>query len=293
MPRLKGIIRQNWLANQYWIRGLGSLFGGVFRDGIDVLVLPPTLAGLRDPGTALGRLEPIHLAVRPEQSALVLSSLFKAGWRPSGITLPAWSLRGYAAGARYLEWDREGQRLILTWGLEWWFRDFAETVWERAGTLSVGGWSLRCLEHTDALIYCLCQPSIENGFRQAALVLTLVASERRIDWTRVKQALTHRPATPGFSGLMAALTPFFEQWGAPPGMFLDGIGAPVSSASRPPARAWWRRLPADWRTFRRVLAGCPGLLPALVQLPGYLMGRWGVPGPGDLPSGLWRWLRRR
>ncbi len=288
MPRLKGVMRRAWLANQRWIARIEPSLAACARDGIEVLVLPPTLRLLLDSSAVMSAQERLSLAVRPGQAEPAVRCLLRAGWRMPEVSLPRWSLTGYIVGARHLMLqEAQGQPLMLTWGLEWWLADRVGEVWTGARHELLGRQPVRRLDSADALEFELRHPVGDPPLRRIAEIL-MIAQHGEPDWGRLAQAVRERPLPPDWSAALALMQPFLDQWGAPPD--LPRWCGPPSPARAAPRASLLRRSRYDWRAYRAALGSRHGLAAALIQLPGYLMGRWHVPGPGGLPRRLLGWI---
>jgi len=292
LPRFKGVMRHAWLANQGLLAQLRDTLGECARADVRVLVLPPTQRLILDASAVTSREQPLCWAVRPQQAERVLRCLLGGGWRSVDVHLPRWSLLGYTLGSRHLLLRHDnGLQLMLTWGLEWWFGDQAEPVWGRAVRERIGQRSLLILDPTDALEFELRRPRDADPFASMAAVLgSLAAAPGDLDWTRLQTAIHQRPLIGEWSQAQAFLQPFFEQRGAPANP--QRWSVPAAGADPQPFRraSLGARWIADWRLYRCALGEGRGLGTALIQLPGYLMGKWRLRSPGALARGLVTWI---
>ncbi len=289
-PRFKGIIRQAWLANQRWTASIEPTLAACTNDGIEVLILPPTQRILRDGSAVMNRQEPMSWAVRSTQAEPMISCLLSSGWKSHEVRLPRWSLTGYVLGTRHLMLRHDtGQGLMLTWGMEWWFGDRTDAVWTGADHARLGRQPVRSLNAADALALTLREPISDQPFTRIADAL-LIADNGALNWRRLEDAVRHCPPASDWSSVLAPLQPFFDSWGAPPQLQSWFTTAPADSPPARPRVTLLQRYRDDWGVYRMALGNHRGPTAALVQLPGYLMGRWRLHGLGDLPKRLLAWF---
>ncbi len=297
-PRLKGIGRQAWLANQLLLTILAPTLAALRAAGVEPLLLPPAALLLDAPTTVLDRHAPLTLVVPSKQAESALQALLGAGWQPRDLHPPRWSLVGFTHGARHmLLIDAAGRSIDLSWSLDWWFGDWADMVWTTCRTLIAGHQPVRALTATDALCFTLRTDPTAAPFDALAAALTVVATAGAVDWSRVAAILNTHPAGTRWCNLLTRVAPLLDQWKAP-AMICDEVllGSGEAPTTRVPAtpapqHAVSHRLRADLTQYRQAIGTSATAWTLLTQLPGYLIGRWYLRGPRDLPRRLLRWVR--
>lgn len=286
-PRFKGIARQAWVGNQHRKSTIGSWVTAT--PSVEFMAVPPTSLLFADAGAVTSQGRWFHFAVRPSQAAFAVRSLLNGGWKTTGLRLPNSLIEGYVLGASHILLAlSDTDTLTLTWRLEHLFGDRADEIWSDSDTIPLSGHSVRSLCRTDTVTFMLRQPVSDDPFRWVSNVLS--AASAPVEWPRVLRSLAMRPLSHECSDLLPTLT-----------RFLDGGHSSTTSWRWPvvpsghvpaaqPMRSPWRRWSPDWATYRSAWGNDYRLTKAIVQLPGYLMGRWGVSSLGGLPRGVARWL---
>ncbi|MGZ8219134.1 hypothetical protein [Methylomagnum sp.] len=290
-PRFKGIARHAWLVNQRRFAEVKDSLDECAHHGVELLWLPPVWRWLADPAAVLGHRHGLQWAVRPEQSAAAIQCLLRVGWRPSQVRLPENQIPGYVLGAKHLVLKSpKGEAAMLTWGLEWWFGQRTPEVWRRAIPLVFGKQPTLGLDRTDALEFALRQASPDSALGGLADVLSIAAEPAAIDWQRLDNDLRRQPLPVERAAVLPLLKPFLDGW-AVPVEAAHWCGerqpdpAPVAAPAPPLARCR-----QDWRRYCRAWGAQYRPATALLQLPGYLMGRWRLADPRQLLTGLAGWL---
>lgn len=290
-PRFKGIARQGWLANQRRIVGLKDTLEECARNGVDLLLLPPVSRWLHDPSAILGQRHYLQWAVRPGQAEQAIRCFLRVGWRVAGVRLPPRLIPGYVLGTRHLRLESSaGEAATLTWGLEWWFGARTGEAWRRASSRRLGKQPVLGLDRTDALEFSLRHPS-GSGLGQVADMLVIAAEPGAIDWRRLDSDLERHPLPQAREALLAPLQPFFDALGAPPGLARRCGEAPPPPLQAPTPSTPLGRCRQDWDNYRRAWGAGYRPATAWVQLPGYLMARWRLADPWQIPKGLGARLR--
>jgi hypothetical protein len=282
-------MHQAWLANQHLVRALAPALDALADVGIEPVLLPPTWILSRDRSAVLDRGRPLCWGIAPGEALSAVRVLLALGWVVEGVRVPGWSLAGYVAGANHLVLrPLEGPRWLLTWALDLWPGDGGLTA--AAASCDLGGRSVKALAPRDALCWALWQPGGQGAFGLAAQLLTIAAVGAVRDWPgAVPASIASLP--PSWNDARAQIRHLFAQWGAP-----ADVGAALEPApGAPPPASPLRRLATDWQRYRAALAGRGARAAPLPQLPGYLMGRWGLRRPRQLPGRALGWLvpRRR
>jgi hypothetical protein len=299
LPRLKGITRQAWFANQRRLRHFHPTLRSLAAAGVELLIVPPTAVLLDDPAAVLDRHAPLACAVRPVHVETAIACLWRAGWR-TGVRVPRWSLAGFVLAADRLAWhDPARMTLDLSW--QWDASDrcgrFPEEVWARAGRARLANEAVLALDPADA-VHDLCRrPVAATAFgRIADLLLLLDAAKAPPDWRRLLARAAEVPVDAAWRDIFAevrsivpALVPLELATAGPAfGSRPWSASAAVAAAATGSLR---RRIGAQWSAYRDALGRDHSVAGALRHLPGYLMARWQLPTLGRLPRRLVRGIR--
>lgn len=285
-PRCNGIMRQAWLANQHLIKGFGSALDTLGQAGVVPLLLPPTWVLSRDRSAVLDRGHPIRWAIAPAQAEPAIRALLALGWGIDRVLLPRWSLAGYIAGTHELVLrPPQGPRWLLTWRLDLWLDEQAARA--AAEPCDFGSRKVLALAPHDALGFVLCHPRWTGAFGLAAVLLTIASVGAVRDWPEVTSA-SAGVLPPDWNSCMDRLQHLFAQWGAPTafGRLTTNVPAVLPAPRRNPLH----RLVSDWLGYRAALGERSSMAEPLRQLPGYLMGRWRLRHPRQLPRRALQWL---
>lgn len=290
--RFKGIAKQSWLSNQHRIAGFQNALNECRLAGVDLLLLPPVCRWLAEPSAILGPRNLLRLAIHPLQAELAIRSLLRAGWRFQKVQLPSCLINGYVLGTRYLMLETpDREAVLLSWGLDWWFGQQVSEVWARASCQPLGKQNILGLERTDALEFALRQLPPAGGLGNLGEVLSIVATDQgAIDWQRLERGLGQVPLPLERHKVLAVLLPFFYALGAPPGLRLRCaalLSRPVEPLSRLTVTG---RIRQDLNTYFYAFGSRYSPFEAFIQMPGYLMARWQLASPWQLPKGFWNWL---
>jgi len=290
MPRFSGIRRQAWLANQLWVQQMQEILTACAQNDIALLFLPPTRHLLIDSSAVMDRKAPIHVAVRMQQAEHTIKLFLRNGWRCAEITLPRNALTGFTVGRPDLVLCHDnGLFLELTWGPKWRFPEGIELIWERAISKNLGGQTVHALDAADALEFELRRPLTESHFARIIDML-LIASEPRLNWDRLDRTLRKHPLQTDWHAALEAVKPIMNQWAPPVDLERWVEGDAVPSDFR--RQSFLTRGTIGWKYYRESLGKQHGLISALNQLPGYLMGRWNLSRTRKIPLGLLGWVIR-
>lgn len=293
LPRFKGVIRHSWLNNQRSIAELRETLTNCAHDQIELLILPPTQQLILDNSAVINWQQPLNWAVHPDQAEPAIRCLLRSGWHSAKVDIPHWSLGGYVSGTRHLLLQHDNQQLLmLSWGLEWWFDQRVAAVWQRAGHHQLAQLPVRCLDPTDGLEFELRQPMANNPFGRIANLLIFAATAQSFDWSRLSEDIRHRPLAVEWSTALTLLQPLLNQWGAPTNLhnWCTATPAPADQTDPQPAASRLKRFHTDWQSYRLTVGNRYTLVSSLIQLPGYLMGRWQLTHWTRLGRGLLSWI---
>jgi len=284
--RLRGVIRRNWAANTRRIARLRPLLSLV-EAVANGAVLPPPHALLCDDASAAFTAEHPRLWFPARAGALELAhALLHCGWQCSEQGVPAWCLAGYAAASGSLTLAQGGELIELHWA------DGDEGVpdGQRSAddfvTRTLAGAELRCFGPRGTVRYLLHGPGQGPAFRRVARVLLYLERHGDPDaWRCLLRFLDESGGS--WAAAVRELAP----------VAVGGTPARTPPAAATPCRpAASNRLPFlqqqrhHWRRYRNALGGQAGTTAALAQLPGYLMGRWKLSKPVEIPGRLLRGL---
>ena len=295
LPRLKGVARQAWYANQHRLRQFQPTLQALAAAGVEPLLLPPTALLLDDATAVLGRQAPLSCAVRAAAVETAIRCLRRVGWH-TAMRLPRWSLGGYVLGANRLAWrDGAGQTLELQWQRDPGDRcgRFPDEVWTRAGAARLVNEPVLALDAADA-VHDLCrQPVAGKAFaRVVDLLLYVDAAKAPPDWRHVLAHTAQAPVDAAWPGMFDDLRELVPAL-VPPAAG-TAWSAPAPQPAPMPAAAtgtMHERIRAHWSVYRQAWGRDYSVAKAVRHLPGYLLARWQLSAPGALPLRLWRGLR--
>lgn len=283
LPRLKGVYRYAWYANQRLLEAAGRALRALGDRGLETLVLGGVpLAELHYRDAGVRPIGAVDIAVRPADAGAAVAALREAGWAlatplPLDRVLRSFPSTGLIDG---------GVRVAVHWSVLYEpGRD--EELWRASGPLQAGGVSTRALAAADQLLHTCAGAFGVPGARlrwiaDGATVVRAAGGE--LDWGRlVEQAVSRRLTLP----VSAALGLLRERFGV-------GVPDDVLAALRAV-----RATPRE-RFVHRVRGFAPAHGAPLVRLwDRYRRLRSTVhdcPVPGDFPEMLaahWRLSRRR
>lgn len=289
LPRLKGVVRQSVVRSGQRMAAWTAALEAPRRAGCSLVLVPPSWTWAVDPSTVMFPGEAFHACVREEEADRAAGALLAAGWAVSGVRMPSAWLAGYLRGAGAVLLQRDGERLRLVRGLPGGLRGPPAEVWSRTVVAEVGGPGVVLLGSTDALEMTLRHAAGRGFLASAEAVLGILAARDDIDVGRLAAAFREMPLLPQSR---AALEPL-EPWLARAGIRFDHGGVAEPRPTPPASIGHLARARRDWHAYRATWGGHGSLGRALAQLPGFLMGRFGLENPLQLPRGLLGWIRRR
>jgi Uncharacterised nucleotidyltransferase len=254
LPRMKGIYRKAWFANQLLLDTLRQPLGMLRHAGCDPLLLHGTaMMAAYYPETGLRRIPFLDVAVRPGTEEAALKALLRSGWsrHPDGDgSFPVPLL------------DVDGRMLSLNAGLPEALQvpgvdgGGQEELWARARTIEVVGVSAQVLEPTDQLL-CVCAVGPDLFLTPQAQWLAdaaVLVAGGEIDWAALTRRAQERRVTARVRAAMDYLA--------------DELGLPVPDAARLPRAAVPRRERLAYRLYVRrggPLGGLPQTLAGHVR----------------------------
>ena len=293
LPRLKGIARQAWYANQVRLRSCQPVLRAFASSGIDVLILPPMAVLIEDATAVISPEVPLTCAVRGLEAARAVRWLRGADWR-TWVPVPRWSLDGYVLAADRLVWRHVGgQTLDLLWQSDAGDRSgrFPDEVWARAVPAQLSSEPVLALDAADAVHDACRQPVGADAFgRIVDLLFLLDATPATPDWRRFTSRAREAPIAAGWRSLFGDVREVLPL--LVPATVVDDWPRtgprPVPTAT---TGGMYHRIAAQWSTYRQSLGGAYSLAGALRELPGYLLARWQLPTLGRIPLRVLRGLR--
>lgn len=308
LPRLRGVHRRTWYANQLRFRRLAPALDALEAAGIETLVLKGVALATRTyPDVGLRPMTDADVLVKPDRIEHVIAVLEDQGWCPQG-RLPKECVRGHAIDLR----DPDGQGLDLHWHVSDWLapagrESTAEaTLWARAVPLEVAGASTRCLDPADALLHVMLHGS-NGGWRCAPQWVPdgvmIVGDGTGIDWEHlVEVTLDHNLAYP----MRRCLTYLIDVFGCPvPAEVVTQLAVPTASRSTRmfarsglglnPTEAEVRFLGPAAGSYRYWVRQSAPLTrrQAASAFPGWLADHWAVDSVYRLPTEIGRRVVRR
>jgi len=284
--RLRGVIRRNWAANTQRIALLRRLLAMAEAVGNGAVLTPP-YALLCDDASAAFTAEHPRIWLPTLAGTLDLArALLHSGWQCREHGVPAWCLAGYAAASGSLALAQGGDLIELHWA------DGGESPPDgpQSGdgfvTRTLAGAELRCFGPRRTLRYLLHGPGQGPAFRRVARALLYLERHGDPDaWHCLLRFLDESGGS--WATAVRDLAPV-----AMTGARVRSPAAPAmpcvpAASNRMP---FLRKQRHHWRQYRNALGGQAGTAAALAQLPGYLMGRWKLSRPVQIPGRLLRGL---
>jgi len=280
-PRLKGLYRRTWYANEALFHRLASVLRLFAQAGIDTLVLrdaPLVVRYYKDSG--LRPVAAVELLVHTEQATAAVALLEDARF----------SRRGH--GTEFTDGRRSEPD--VRWRV---VSDFlpeasssTEDCWESAVAITIGGAPARALNAADQFLQlCVEGPGFGSTARWVAdCMMILRAAGPKLDWGRLVDQGEKRRAILPVAATLALLA--------------DSLEAPVprdivtyQMRMRPERRevlAFWLsrlrgRLPRDLAQYTRLSAQW-SLPHAVLRLPRFLQDRWELDHAWQIPVALGR-----
>jgi hypothetical protein len=294
LPRIRGVYRKLWYANQLDLGTVAEVVAALQAAGSDTLVVgTAALATTVYPDPAL---RPIRLAeVVTSDPATALPALLAQGWRaePAAPDLLRAEFRDWVPGQRFVH--ANGRKIWVGWHV---LRalpcgDVDASAWAAAAPLTLGQTPARTLCPTDLL---LAAALTEGEARLLALAdVALLLRRGPILWSRL---LEHAGRWRLGEAVAALLTPLTQELDVPvPAAVLDDLRRqptdPATArwlrvAALPPAqrtladRAWW-----GWARYARAVS-CNGRQVGLGTLTAFLRHTLRLTSAWEIPSALLR-----
>lgn len=280
-PRLKGLYRRTWYANEALFHRMASVLRLFAEAGLDTLVLrDPALVVQYYQDSGLRAVQAVDLFVAPERATAAIELLEDAGFsrRQQGVA--------------FTDWERPQPE--VRWRVVTDFLAEASSPpadrWDSAVVITIGGAPARALNAADQLLQlCVNGPGFGSPVRWVAdCMMLLRAAGPRLDWDRLIDQGEKRRAILPIAATLALLSGSLE---APvPQDVLTYRGR-----MRPERRevlAFWLsrrqgRLPRDLAHYVRVSAQW-SVARALIQLPSFLRHSWELDHAWQVPITLGR-----
>jgi hypothetical protein len=295
LPRIKGVYRHAWFANQLRMRRLREVEAALHERDIPLVVLKGVaLAYSAYPNPGLRPMDDMDLLVRPADVPPAVEALRGAGWSTQ-IARPARVLQVVHG----VEMQRDDDRLDLHGHL---FQGSLHTAldqqrWARSELLELPDGPLRVLDPTDQLLHVLVHgvesdPPAPRWLADAMMIMR--RDGERIDWGRIAADAQHEGRRLAFA---RAVDELINVFGA------QRVSLPSGSADDLPKRRWTHaerfehriaagpRLPVlgflvqrivDWRRWRRADRS------RKAGLVGYLRLNWGLASLREMPAQVLR-----
>lgn len=298
MPKFAGISRKNWVRTQRVLQQIMPAISTLNEAGIPVMVPHPLALVILDSEYALDHQKPFVLIVRQRELTGALLQLQRMGWF-SEVRLPRMWIAGFATERQELLLQHESAGYLI---LAWDFEDETTclditAVWARAQPTQILNTPLFIPDVVDYLTL-LCADYGEcpgnNLFSlMIEIILVLMANKTAVDWQQLTKTVERRPlseaAYDAFSELhtlLPDLVPVVFKKALKP-VTSQPASAPLTTARNRPIN----QIHHAWLRYRRRLGSQTSLSSAIVAFPGYLMAKWVLPSPGELPPKVWRSIK--
>jgi hypothetical protein len=249
LPRLKGIYRKAWFANQLLLDTLRQPLGMLHHAGADPLLLHGTaLMAAYYPETGLRRIPFLDVAVRPGTEEAALAALLRSGWSRHPDGDGSFPVPLLDADGRLLSLHAGLPEALLVPGLD---GGGQEAMWARARTIEVAGGPARVLDPTDQLL-CVCAVGPDLSLTPQAQWLAdaaVLVAGGEIDWPALAGRARDRRVTARVRAAVAYLA--------------DELRLPVPGEARLPRAAVPGRERLAYRLYTRgggPLGGLPQTL---------------------------------
>ncbi len=288
MPRLKGVARQAWVANRQFCWQIERMLAPWSERAIVPMILPP-FDRLLDDTTAVVNRAGARFAVRADDALPALRALLDDDWQCPTVRLPLRTLEAFVLGAGSVNLQRDDMpALRLEWNLEPRFAGLPDAAWDRSVAARIGNRDVRRLDPTDAVEFAIRQPLAPGPYARAVSILG-AAQRPDIDWERLVRATRERPVHTHWIPVLECIAPLLESLGAPSRMAREIIdAASIASPGKQPSVT--ARARQGWIDYQSALGGNASVAVALVNLPGYLVGRWHLASARQIPRRAVQWL---
>lgn len=282
LPKLKGIYRRAWYANQLALRPLARLTASLKEAGIPCLLVGAAALGQSVyPEIALRPVDFLRLLVPQEQVVGAVERLLTVGWQLQPANHP-WRQAVQSPWQSALRFSNPvGDSFALEWrALALWpSAGIDEAFFRRAVPMAVGESTVQIPEPTDHLLRVWA--SLEEGFLTGLVDAAHLIRAGGIDWPRfVEMAIACQLAATAAIGL--GLLAQSGELGIPGEVIerLEQTPLPIferhflQNLSEPATRSAARRLGNEWQRFR-YLAGTRHIRPTPGRFLDYLQARTG------------------
>jgi hypothetical protein len=281
--RLKGVIRQNWVTNTSSLRMVKSLIDSSRLPAEFLWVLPPLSLLSQDRSTALSDRAPAVWLPRKSDLPSFAADMRTAGWRMSAKRIPDWCMSGFLAAASSLDWEHSRHGVLqVRWHCGYSDTPIAWHPQNNATEASLADQQVYCLCASDTVRYLILAPGMGSAFERCSrAILYLWHNDNREGWQCLMQLLQAESSP--YLGTVRRLAPkeIGSELQAQPDM------APEFPAQGVSARLpFFRKQYEHWHSFHKDLGSDTGIIQSLIAMPGYLMGKWNLAHPAEIPRRL-------
>lgn len=281
--RLKGVIRQNWVTNTGSLSMIKALVIGSNLPAERLWILPPLSLLSQDRSTALGARDATIWLPRRSDLTTFAADMRTAGWLTPDKQIPDWCMPGFSAAASFLRWEHAKYgTLQVRWPggdsdtpVEWRPRNNGTET-------SLAGERPYCLCTPDTVRYLMLAPDLGSSFERCSrALLYLWHNGNQEGWQCLLQLL--QACSSPYLGTVRQLAPeeIVLELQTRPDLSPKEL-TPDGSARRP----FFQKQHEHWHAFNKDLGGDTGITQSLVSMPGYLMGKWSLTHPAEIPRRL-------
>ena len=278
--RLKGIIRQNWVANSHRLALLKAILNCSTLPVRHLIVLPPLSSLSDDRSTAFSNENAAIWLPHRQDLPELIAKLSATGWLIPDRHIPRWSLHGFVAAATSLALQHPKHGALE---LKWPGGEYASGAdWQplREGVqANFAGCVACCLTAEDTVRYLLLAPGLGSAFRRCArALLYLRQPEHEAGWRQLLQLL--QTCSSPLLESVRMLAPQTKAMQEPTAILRR------TTTQNSPRLPVFRKQLQHWKRFQNDLGDNTGTAQMLAALPGYLMGKWELNRPSQIPGRL-------